>query len=77
MVRGMRIVAVAMMLLGILLIISYIISPLRLLWWWFRHMPFPLQIGFGVAGVGLVILFTTMLFERVANRSYDKELKDT
>lgn len=77
MVRIIRILGVASILLGIVLIVSYSISPLRLAWTWFRHMAFPLQIGFSVAGIGLAILFATMLLERFTNRSYDKTLRES
>lgn len=77
MVRAIRIVAVAFMIIGLLLVVTYTIEPLRFVWAWFRRMAVPLQIGFGVAGIGLVILLTTMLFERIALRSYDKELKES
>ncbi|NNE35859.1 MAG: hypothetical protein HKN13_11505 [Rhodothermales bacterium] len=63
------------MIVGVILVVTYTISPLRFLWMWFRLLPEPLQVGFAVAGLGLVILITTMLFERVANRDYDNELK--
>ncbi len=77
MVRAIRIVGVALMACGVLLVVTYTISPLRFLWRWFQWMDLPLQIGTAVAVVGLTILLTTMLFERIALRSYDKELKET
>ena len=77
MVRAIRIAGVAFMVCGAILVITYTISPLRFLWRWFLWMDVPLQIGTAVAGVGLVILLTTMLFERFALRSYDKELKES
>ena len=74
--RVMRIVAVAFMLLGVLLLVTYVVSPLRVLWsWWYGSLPLPLQIGSAVAAVGLVILLTTMFVDRMMNRGYDKELK--
>lgn len=76
-VRLIRILGVASMVLGVLLLVTYFVTPLRILWWWYRHMPMPLQIGFGVAGAGLCILLATMLLERAANRKYDNELKRT
>ncbi len=72
----MRILGVALMGVGLLLLVTYFVSPLRILWWWYRHMPMPLQIGLGVAGVGLAILLTTMLIERTQSREYDKDLKN-
>jgi ABC-type sulfate transport system permease component len=77
MVRAIRIAGVAFMVCGVFLVITYTISPLRFLWRWFQWMDLPLQIGTAVAGIGLVILLTTMLFERLALRSYDKELKES
>lgn len=77
MVRLIRILGVASILLGILLVVSYTISPLRLLWLWYRNMAVPLQIGLGIAGMGLAILIATMLLERFANRSYDKTLRES
>lgn len=73
-VRGIRTAGVALMGLGILLVVTYTISPLRLAWLWFRMLPVPLQIGLGTAGVGLAILTTSLLLERRADRSSESNL---
>jgi hypothetical protein len=61
--------------IGLLLVVTYVVEPLRLLWLWFQHMALPLQIGLGVAGIGLAILMTSLVFERATSRSYDDKLK--
>ncbi len=74
-VRTMRIVAVALMFVGLLLLATYFVSPLRIFWIWFRAWPLPLQIGSAIAAMGLAILLTTMVVDRVMKRKYDTELK--
>ncbi|MEQ9104456.1 MAG: hypothetical protein RIE53_07130 [Rhodothermales bacterium] len=74
--RGIRTLAVALMTLGVLLVVSYSISPLRLAWLWFRQLPVPLQIGLGTAGLGLTILTVSLLMERRADRSTESNFND-
>lgn len=76
-VSGIRMLGLAGILLGVLLIVTYAISPLRWLWWWFRHMPWPLQIGLGAAALGLCILMVSLLVERARDRSYDSDLRNS
>lgn len=71
-VRGIRTLGVALMALGVLLVVSYTISPLRLAWLWFRMLPVPLQFGLGTAGVGLTILTVSLVMERRADRSSER-----
>lgn len=74
---GVRILGLACMVLGVVLLVTYVVSPLRWLWWWFRHMPWPLQIGLGAAALGLCILTVSLLVERTRDRSYDKDLRNS
>jgi hypothetical protein len=75
-VRGIRTLGVALMALGVLLVVSYTISPLRLAWLWFRMLPVPLQIGLGTAAVGLTILTLSLLMERRADKSTESNVID-
>lgn len=76
MVRVIRILGLSSICIGILLIVTYFIEPLRFLWRLYRSIDLPLQIGFGVAGAGLCIILMTMLLERYSLRAYDRNLKD-
>lgn len=64
MVRHLRILGITMIGLGALLLVTYIVKPLDLVWAWFRSMPLPLQIGIAVAAVGLVVLMTSLVVEK-------------
>lgn len=74
-VSGIRVLGLASIALGLLLLITYVISPLRWLWWWFLHMPWPLQLGLGAAALGLCILVVSLLVERARDRTYDQDLR--
>ena len=61
---------------GVLIALSYVITPLRFLVNWLVLLPVPLKIGLGAATFGLVLLFVSLLSERWADRSADAALKE-
>jgi hypothetical protein len=74
MIRLLRILGVLMIVGGALVILSYIIAPLRYAWTWFLRLPIPIQISLGVAGAGLLLLLGTLIWERLEEREADREL---
>jgi len=72
----LRKVGVVMIGLGILLALSYLISPLQFIFQYLQMLPVPLQIGIGVAGTGLIVLLISLLSERWKDREEDASLKD-
>ena len=76
MIRLVRILGFMMMAGGGLILLTYLVTPLRALWPWFRSLPLPVQIGLGAALVGLLILLGTLIWERLEERDADRALRD-
>jgi hypothetical protein len=76
MVRLIRIVGVLMIVAGALVLLTWIIKPLRFIWPWLRMLPWPIQLGIGVAAAGFTLLFGTLLWERFEEREQDRGLRD-
>jgi hypothetical protein len=78
MTRVLRIAGFLMMLVGILLAGSWFIDPLRELWPMLLELPLPIRIGLGIAGLGLLIVFATVVHDRLTAdpRSLDERLGD-
>ena len=76
MTRHLRTIGSVLVGIGVLIILSWLIEPLRQLVEWFWVLPIQLQIGGVVAGIGLIIMFTSLLGERWASRAEDASLKD-
>ena len=62
--RHLRIVGLVMIGLGALILATYVLKPLNLVWAWFRAMPVPLQVGIAVAGIGLFVLMISLVAEK-------------
>ena len=76
MTKHLRTIGSVMVGIGILIILAWMIDPLRALLEWFWVLPVQLQIGGVVAGIGLVVLFISLLGERWASREEDAALKE-
>lgn len=61
----LRITGFLMMLAGGLLAASWFIEPLRELWPMLLSLPLPIRIGLAVAGIGLVVVFATVVHDRL------------
>jgi hypothetical protein len=72
-----RRIGFAMMVLGIVLIILYIIPSFRWAWLWFKLLPGPVRFGLGVSAVGLTILMLHLVWERWRDRDADRALRDS
>lgn len=74
--RSVRIFGFLMIAAGTVILLAYLIRPVRDLWPWFRSLPIAVQIGSGAAGIGFMVLMGTLIWERVEDREADRELKD-
>jgi hypothetical protein len=74
MIRLLRILGILMILAGIVVLLSYLITPLQVLWMWFQKLPLPIQISLGVACAGFLLVLGTLLWERFEDRATDREL---
>ena len=76
MISVLRITGFLLIGLGAVIASSYLIRPLRMLWPWLLALPLPIQIGGVIAGVGLLILCATIIWERYENYDEDRKLLD-
>ncbi len=74
----LRVIGFLMMIAGALLIASWFIEPLRQLWPLLLDLPLPIRVGLVVAGVGLVIVFATVVHDLIGadRKSLDENLGD-
>ncbi len=78
MTRLVRIIGFLLILIGALVLASYLIEPLQQawpqLWSAFRDFPIPIQIGLTIAAFGFVLLFGSVIWERLEDREHDHDL---
>ena len=80
MIRMVRILGVLLMTIGVIVILSWLIEPLRRIWPlifdWFRSMPTPVQLGLVVAALGFLLLFSSLIWERIEDSKSEGSLLD-
>ena len=76
MIRLVRIVGWLLIVTGAIVLASYLIEPLREVWPWLLELPLPVRIGLVMAGVGLLLLMGSLLWERYEDREHDRSLLD-
>ena len=80
MIRMIRILGVLLMLVGGIVILSWMIEPLREVWPllfdWFRSLPGAIQFGLVIAAIGFLILFSSIILERIEDRKKEGSLLD-
>lgn len=76
MIRLVRVVGVVLAVAGALVCALYAVPALRAIWPWLLELPWPLRLGLGLAGLGLLILVASLLWERFEDRKTDRELLD-
>lgn len=76
MIRLLRIVGFLLIIAGLLLTASWFIEPLRELWPLLLDLPLPIRIGMIVAGIGLLVVFATVVHDSLTadKRSLDENL---
>ena len=76
MIRLVRILGILMVAAGAVVLLTWFIEPLRELWPWLRQLPMPIQIGLALAGLGLLTLLGSLIWERWEERENDRSLLD-
>ncbi len=80
MIRLVRTSGFLLIVAGIVVILVWLIEPLREavreIWPHVRSLPWPLQLGFALAAVGLLLLLASLVWERLGERERDRELLD-
>jgi hypothetical protein len=80
MIKLVRILGALLVVLGALVILAWLIKPLReilpTLWDGFRALPGPVQFGLIIAAIGFLILFSSIIWERLEDRKTEGSLLD-
>jgi len=65
-----------MVVAGALVILTWLIEPLRQIWPYLRTLPWPIQLGLAMAALGLVVVMGSLIWERMEEREKDRSLAD-
>jgi hypothetical protein len=76
MIRLVRTTGLLLIAAGAVLLLTWLIEPLRMFWPWFRAFPLPVQLGTGAAALGLIIVLASLIHERLEDRAEDRDLLD-
>lgn len=76
MIRLVRITGFLLILAGTIISLTYFIEPLREVWPWLLELPLPIRIGLMLAGIGLLILMGSLIWERWEERELDESLRE-
>ncbi len=80
MIRLVRIIGIVLMAVGVIVILTWLIEPLRevlpAIVDWFRTLPITIQIGLTLAAIGFLLLFATLVWERIEDRKSEGNLLD-
>ena len=71
-----RITGFLLIAAGVLVILTWLIEPLREIWPAFRSLPWPIQLGLGLAAGGLTIVLASLIWERYEERDNDRSLRE-
>ena len=74
MTRVLRITGFLLIGAGGLVLLVWAIRPLRAIWPWLMGLPVAIQIGTGVAALGMVVLMASLIAERIGEREADRKL---
>lgn len=75
MIRLVRILGVLLIGAGAVVLLTWLIEPLRYLWPWLRSLPLALQVGLAAAAAGFILLLGSLIWERLEELEGDKELR--
>ena len=80
MIRLIRIMGVMLIVAGALAILSWFIEPLREAWpfvyEWFVSLPIAIRVGLIIAAIGFLLLFGSVIWERIEDRKTEENLLD-
>lgn len=78
MIPLIRMLGVMLIAAGIVVILTWLIKPLRTLWPLlidsFRGLPIAVQIGLALATMGFLLLFCSIIWERIEDRKQEANL---
>ena len=74
--RLLRRVGLGLIVLGTVLVLVWVIEPLRMLWPLIQGLPLLIRIGVLAAAIGLTVLLGSLVSERIREREDDKRLRD-
>jgi type VI protein secretion system component VasK len=74
--RLIRTLGFMLIAVGAIVIAVWFIEPLREVWPWYLELPLPIRIGLVIAGIGLLLLVGTVIWERIKDREGDRKLLD-
>jgi uncharacterized membrane protein len=66
-IKLLRILGFLLIIAGTLLAASWFIEPLRQLWPMLVDLPLPIRIGLIVSGIGLLVVFATIVHDRLTS----------
>lgn len=80
MIPFVRILGGLLIVVGAIVILTWLIEPLRAVWPLaidgFRSLPIAIQIGLIVAAIGFLLLFSSIIWERLEDRKQEGSLLD-
>jgi hypothetical protein len=72
----LRNAGVGFILLGVVLVIIWVVEPLRAIWPWLMTFSPIVRVGVVASALGLAILMASLITERIRERDADKKLLD-
>jgi len=75
MIRLVRIAGFLLTAAGAVILLTWVVEPLRAVWPWLLGLPWPLRLGLGAAALGLLLLVGSILWERFEERGQDRDLR--
>ncbi len=76
MIQLLRITGFLLVIFGALVILTWLVEPLRALWPLLLSLPIAIQIGLLAGTVGFLLLMASLIYERWRERAADQELRD-
>lgn len=76
MIQMLRITGFLLVIFGTLIILTWLVEPLRALWPLLLNLPIAIQIGLIAGTMGLLLLLASLICERWRERDADRRLRD-
>lgn len=76
MISLLRNAGVGLLLLGAVLVVAWLIEPLRAIWPWLMRLAPIVRLGVVISAVGLAIIMASLITERFRERDQDRKLLD-
>lgn len=80
MIRLLRVFSFVLMVCGVLVILTWLVKPLREAWplliQWYQSLPVAIQAGLAIAAIGFLLLLSSIIWERLEDRKSEGNLLD-